>query len=62
MPRLVKTAALASGIAIALLATAAQGQSLLRVQIPADIRSIDPGVNRDHNTDAVVKGLTLTKN
>ncbi len=54
MPRLVKTAALAGGFAIALLATAAQGQSLLRVQIPADIRSIDPGVNRDHNTDAVV--------
>lgn len=26
----------------------------LRVQLPADIRSIDPGVNRDHNTDAVV--------
>ena len=32
----------------------AQAATALRVQLPADIRSIDPGVNRDHNTDGVV--------
>lgn len=44
------------GAALAALTWAgiAHGASALRVQLPADIRSIDPGVNRDHNTDGVV--------
>ncbi|WP_291551265.1 ABC transporter substrate-binding protein [Bosea sp. (in: a-proteobacteria)] len=36
------------------LSAPAQAATALRVQLPADIRSIDPGVNRDHNTDGVV--------
>ncbi|WP_105421566.1 ABC transporter substrate-binding protein [Neorhizobium sp. T25_27] len=45
--------------AIALLATTAAGTALaqdktMRVRINADIRSTDPGVNRDANSDAIV--------
>ncbi|PTM40081.1 ABC transporter substrate-binding protein [Bosea sp. 124] len=43
-----------AGLALAGLAATAQAATALRVQLPADIRSIDPGVNRDHNTDGVV--------
>jgi peptide/nickel transport system substrate-binding protein len=35
-------------------ALAAQPDSVLRVRLAADIRSTDPGTNRDDNTDAVV--------
>jgi peptide/nickel transport system substrate-binding protein len=33
---------------------AAQTESLIRVRLNADVRSTDPGVNRDGNTDAVM--------
>ena len=32
----------------------AQGSAMLRVQLNSDIRSTDPGTNRDDNTDGVV--------
>ena len=54
MRRLIQTTTLTAGLALAMLAPLAQAATALRVQLPADIRSIDPGVNRDHNTDAVV--------
>jgi len=41
---------------LAVLAATAQAQTL-RVRLNADIRSTDPGVNRDANTDAVVSHL-----
>lgn len=48
-------------LTVAVGAAWAQAPSTLRVQLRADIRSIDPGVNRDHNTDGValhiVEGL-----
>jgi len=55
MPMLhaIKTAAFA-GLALAALAGGAQAATALRVQLPFDVRSINPGVNRDHNTDGVV--------
>lgn len=49
-----RTTILGGALAALAWAGAAQGASALRVQLPADIRSIDPGVNRDHNTDGVV--------
>lgn len=39
---------------LALAAAAPAAASSLRVQLPFDIRSTNPGVNRDHNTDGVV--------
>jgi peptide/nickel transport system substrate-binding protein len=55
MPRAVRLGALALGVA-ALLGAAplAAQESLLRARLNADIRSTDPGTNRDANTDAVV--------
>jgi peptide/nickel transport system substrate-binding protein len=38
----------------AVAATAQPAADTLRVRLNADIRSTDPGVNRDGNTDAVV--------
>lgn len=43
-----------AGFGLAAMAALPAAASSLRVQLPADIRSIDPGVNRDHNTDGVV--------
>lgn len=43
----------ASALALALLCGAAQAQTI-NVALNADIRSTNPGVNRDDNTDAVV--------
>ncbi|MDX3807956.1 MAG: ABC transporter substrate-binding protein [Bosea sp. (in: a-proteobacteria)] len=43
----------ASALALALIAGAAQAQTI-NVALNADIRSTNPGVNRDDNTDAVV--------
>jgi len=54
MLRQITITAAACGLALAMLAAGAQAATALRVQLPADIRSIDPGVNRDHNTDGVV--------
>ena len=54
MLRQIKTTAIITGAALAGLTATAEAATALRVQLPADIRSIDPGVNRDHNTDAVV--------
>jgi peptide/nickel transport system substrate-binding protein len=54
MNRKTKTAILAAGLALAALPGLAQAATTLRVQLPFDIRSINPGVNRDHNTDGVV--------
>ena len=34
--------------------TPARAESLLRVRLNADIRSTDPGTNRDANTDGVI--------
>ncbi|HEV7257662.1 MAG TPA: ABC transporter substrate-binding protein [Bosea sp. (in: a-proteobacteria)] len=48
------TTALAAGLALGAPIPAAQAQTALKVQLRADIRSINPGVNRDHNTDGVV--------
>jgi peptide/nickel transport system substrate-binding protein len=42
-----------SGLAFAAMPAAAQ-QDTLRIRLNADIRSTDPGMNRDGNTDAVV--------
>jgi peptide/nickel transport system substrate-binding protein len=39
---------------LALAAACPAAASTLRVQLPFDIRSTSPGVNRDHNTDGVV--------
>lgn len=49
-----RTAVWGGALAALTWAGIAHGASALRVQLPADIRSIDPGVNRDHNTDGVV--------
>jgi peptide/nickel transport system substrate-binding protein len=54
MNRKTKTAILAAGLALAALPGFARAATALRVQLPFDIRSINPGVNRDHNTDGVV--------
>lgn len=40
--------------ALATAAQAAQSQSVIKVGFNADIRSTEPGVNRDENTDAVI--------
>ena len=46
---------IAAGLALAALTAASPVLAdAVRVQLRADIRSIDPGVNRDHNTDGVV--------
>ena len=45
---------LTAGVVMAALAAAPVQASALRVQIPFDIRSTNPGVNRDHATDGVV--------
>ncbi len=47
-------ATLAAGLMLGVTITASAQASSLRVQLPFDIRSINPGVNRDHNTDGVV--------
>jgi len=57
-PRALRTAALALGMTAAVLPALAQpaagaGQTL-RIQINSDIRSTDPGGNRDDNTDNVL--------
>lgn len=60
---------LAAALAAPLAPSAAQAQtpsaSLLRVRLNADIRSTDPGVNRDFNTDVValhlVEGLVAMR-
>ncbi|MGE0717290.1 MAG: ABC transporter substrate-binding protein, partial [Alphaproteobacteria bacterium] len=51
-----RLAAALAPIAVALAATAslAQAPTTIRVAINADIRTNDPGVNRDGNTDAVM--------
>lgn len=54
LARLAATAALALPL---LAAPAAAQESLLRLRINADIRSTDPGVNRDGNTDTVMMHL-----
>lgn len=54
MIRGLQTAFLSAGLVLAALAPAAVSASTLKVQLRADIRSINPGVNRDHNTDGVV--------
>ena len=41
-------------VTLALGAGLAQAQSTLRVGLNADIRSTEPGVNRDENTDTVM--------
>lgn len=43
-----------TGAALPSLATAQPAQNTLRIRLNADIRTTDPGVNRDANTDAVV--------
>lgn len=45
--------ALAMGLLMGV-ADSALAESVIRVQLPADIRSTNPGVNRDGDTDAVV--------
>jgi peptide/nickel transport system substrate-binding protein len=47
------SAAVALGLCVAAVPAVGQ-ESLLRVRLNADIRSSDPGVNRDGNTDAVM--------
>ncbi len=54
MLRQITKMAMTAGFAFAASGAGAQAATVLRVQIPADIRSIDPGVNRDHPTDGVV--------
>lgn len=54
MLRLIQTTTLSAGLVLAGLMPAAQAATALKVQLRADIRSINPGVNRDHNTDGVV--------
>ena len=58
LARLLAAGLLTAGLPALAPPAAAQGSaaadSLLRVQINADIRSTDPGVNRDANTDAVM--------
>ena len=53
-----KTKLLNTAVALALAALAgsawAQAQPPLRISFTADIRSTEPGVNRDSNSDAVV--------
>ena len=49
----IKTSALA-GLAVSALCGSVEAATALRVQLPFDIRSTNPGVNRDHNTDGVV--------
>ena len=55
-PHVLARCVLAAAVAWPLLVQAqAQAQSqTLRVRLNADIRSTDPGVNRDFNTDGVV--------
>ncbi len=52
-PRLLGLCVLLAGLHCSLLA-ADQDHDLLRVRLSSDIRSTDPGTNRDDNTDAVV--------
>ena len=59
MHSIVKTALSASVQALSLFALAttaqaAEAPSVIKVGLNADIRSTEPGVNRDENTDAVV--------
>jgi peptide/nickel transport system substrate-binding protein len=49
-----RKALLAAGVALVALPGIAEAATSLRMQLRADIRSINPGVNRDHNTDGVV--------
>jgi peptide/nickel transport system substrate-binding protein len=49
-----QTTILSAALAVATLAPVAASSTTLKVQLRADIRSISPGVNRDHNTDGVV--------
>jgi len=43
-----------AGLGLATAAAWPAAAATLRVQLPFDIRSVNPGVNRDHNTDGVV--------
>nr|WP_299497549.1 ABC transporter substrate-binding protein [uncultured Rhizobium sp.] len=49
-----KTTAIAAALAAVGAASAAAQDKAMRVRINADIRSTDPGVNRDANSDAIV--------
>ena len=51
MKTILSSAALAASLA---LAGTAQAAAPLRISLTADIRSTEPGVNRDSNSDAVV--------
>ena len=51
MRTILSSGALAASLA---LAGAAQAGAPLRISLTADIRSTEPGVNRDSNSDAVV--------
>ena len=51
MKTILSSAALAASLA---LAGTAQAAAPLRISLTADIRSTEPGVNRDSNNDAVV--------
>jgi len=44
-------------LALSLSTAAAMAQDILRIRLNADIRSLDPGVNRDANTDIVQSHL-----
>lgn len=58
MTRSTITMAALCGVLLAGTAMAAQAQEgILRIRINADIRSTDPGINRDANSDAVVAHL-----
>jgi len=48
------SAGLLASVTMAAGASFAQEQDVLTIRLNADIRSIDPGINRDANTDAVV--------
>lgn len=52
-----KTLILAGALSAALVGTA-HAESVLKVALNADIRSTDPGVNRDTNSDAVIMHIT----
>lgn len=56
-PLLPLTRGLATGVLLALPALAGAQETPLRIVIPADIRSTEPGVNRDANTDYVMSNI-----
>jgi peptide/nickel transport system substrate-binding protein len=56
-PLRMTTALLFAGAVIGLSAAASAQDGALRVRLNADVRSTDPGVNRDGNTDMVMKHM-----